>query len=203
MQAHEPISALIYDCEIIKAIPAWYEELEPGVEYCDGWEDFDNMGISVIGVYDLLTNKTRVFCKDNFDHFQTLVSLRKLIIGFNSSSFDDALCASSGLKITTDYDLLTEVRIASGQPPNYVKGRTRAGYSLEALARTNLGYGKSGNGAVAPRLWQAGNIGEVIDYCLLDVQITYELFQKRFSLKDPTDGSELKLRDPVADMKSA
>ena len=41
--------ALIYDIEIIKAIPSKNGERITGIEYCEGWKDHANMGISVIG----------------------------------------------------------------------------------------------------------------------------------------------------------
>ena len=118
-------------------------------------------------------------------------------------SFDDNLCRANGIQIQTTYDLLSEVRIASGQPPHYVKGKTRAGYSLERLAQENLGYGKSGQGALAPLLWQRGNYGAVADYCLGDIHITRVLFNRRLRLIDPNSGAVLILReDPNARSES-
>jgi hypothetical protein len=190
------MKGIIYDCEIIKCIPS-YDESEPDLEYCGGWEDFANMGISVIGAYELETNRYRIFLKDNLDEFQNLVEQSEHIIGFNSISFDDNLCRANGINITTTYDLLCEVRIASGQPPHYTPRRTRGGYSLDALAYANLNCRKSGSGAKAPILWQQGRIGEVIDYCLNDVQITVALWERAQThgwLEDPTNGKALKLK---------
>jgi hypothetical protein len=46
------------------------------------------------------------------------------------------------------------------------------------MVRANIpDLAKSGNGALAPILWQRGQVGEVIDYCLNDVHITHELFK--------------------------
>lgn len=42
---------LIYDCEIIKCIPIRSEKRDPSLEYCAGWEDYDGMGISLIGAW--------------------------------------------------------------------------------------------------------------------------------------------------------
>ena len=61
------------------------------------------------------------------------------MIGFNSLSFDDKLCKAHGIEVETTYDILCEVRQATGQPPFYAKGFTRAGYNLDALAKANLG----------------------------------------------------------------
>jgi hypothetical protein len=186
-------SVIVYDCEIIKCIPP---ALKPDLQYCEGWHDHAGMGISVIGVYDYLTDQCRVFLKDNFADFVKLVRDREHVISFNSLAFDDKLCAAHGIKVKTTYDMLCEVRAASGQPREYVYGQTRKGYSLEALARANLGTGKSGSGAFAPELWQRGQRGAVIDYCLGDVALTKRLFDRRAELIDPTGRGMLTLREP-------
>lgn len=190
----EPLNAIIYDCEIIKAIPQENYGLED-IEFCSGWGDFKNMGISCICAYDFYQDQYNIFLQDNLAEFEDLVYSRDEVIGFNSLNFDDLLCGANGMAVATTYDMLAEVRIASGQPPHYVKGVTRGGYSLEALAQANLGYGKSGSGSQAPILWQRGQRGAVIDYCLKDVAIAKKLFERRSRLIDPTNGRRLQLRD--------
>ncbi len=185
------ISALIFDCEIQNAIPDPRRPNDPTLEYCMGWEDFDGMKISCIAVYDYAEGLFRLFLQDNLAEFQGLVNRRQEIVGFNSRAFDDPLCAANGLEVTTTYDLLREVRIASGQPPDYRRGVTRGGYSLNRLAEANLGVSKTASGELAPILWQRDERGAVLDYALRDVQITKALFDKRASLIDPTDGSTL------------
>jgi hypothetical protein len=185
-------NAIVYDCEIIRCIPP---AANPDLEYCAGWHDHAGMGISVIGVYDYLSDQYRVFLEDNFADFVKLAADREHIIGFNSLAFDDKLCAAHELPVTTTYDLLCEVRIASDQPPHYRPG-TRPGYSLERLAQANLKVGKSGSGAFAPELWQRGQIGRVIDYCLGDVALTKQLFDRRRQLIDPTGRGLMTLREP-------
>lgn len=193
------LSALVYDTEIIRCIPnsrnpAW--QPEPDLEYCEGWHDYKGMGISCITAYDYLTDSYRVFLEDNIADFQALTLEREHIIGFNSSSFDDTLCAAHGLIVRTTYDLLCEVRIASGQPPYYSRGLTRAGYSLNNLTKANLGVSKTASGELAPVLWQRGEYGAVISYCLNDVQLTRKLLEMGLAgeLKDPVTGSMLKIR---------
>lgn len=194
------LDAVIYDCEIQKCIPDKNGVREEGFDYCEGWNDFLNMGISCICVYDCQEDEYRVFLRDNFPDFLALTTARDHIIGFNSLSFDDNLCRATGLTgFKTDYDLLCEVRVASGQPPHYVPSITRGGYSLGALAQANLGVGKSGSGELAPKLWQQGKMGAVIDYCLRDVQLTKRLFDlaQADQLVDPTNGQRLSLRKLV------
>ena len=189
-------NALIYDVEILRCIPDVYEDDDPDLEYCGGWDDFTGMGISCVAAFDCLTGLYHLFLEDNLSDFQGLVLERASIVGFNSSSFDDRLCRANGLEIKTTYDLLCEVRVASGQPPYYQRGVTRAGYSLGALARANLAFGKEGHGAEAPEAWQRGRRGSVVNYALRDIQITERLFRHRKGLIDPTNGEPLVCRDP-------
>lgn len=184
---------LFFDCEIENCVPDKYGT-DHRYKYCQGWQDFEGMGIACIGVY---TNwgGYQIFLQSEIDKFKQLVTEANEIVGFNSTSFDDRLLAANGVPVKTSYDLLCEVRVASGQPANYVRGLTRAGYALEPLARKNLGRGKAGTGEMAPKLWQDRKCAEVIDYCLNDVRLLVELYQRRSHLLDPTNGKILCLRD--------
>ena len=167
---------IIYDCEIVKAIPPKDGSLIDGIEYCDGWRDFENMGISVIGAYDYVEDRYRIFCEDNFGAFQDLADSADLVVGFNSIAFDNALCAASGITVPKEksYDILVETWKAHGLGPKFVYP-SHMGFSLDAIAASNLQEKKSGNGAMAPVDWQQGRIGSVIDYCLQDVRLTKRL----------------------------
>lgn len=160
------------------------------------------MGISVIGVYDYLTDRYRVFLEDNFQEFQKLVAERDCVIGFNSNAFDNLLCEANGLWIPSEksYDLLVEVWRAAGLGPAF-SPRTHGGFGLEACSYANFGTAKTGNGALAPIDWQQGRRGNVIDYCLNDVKLTKDLVDKVINagyLVDPRDGhSLLTMRKPT------
>ncbi|MEM9263923.1 MAG: hypothetical protein AAGA46_00185 [Cyanobacteria bacterium P01_F01_bin.13] len=200
-------SAIVYDCEIIKCIPPRDGTKNNDLAYCNGWDDHANMGISVIGAYDYLTGQLKAYVEeemcaqipgvDSFASFQQLVDNRERVIGFNSLSFDDKLCKAHDIWVKTDYDLLCEIRMATGQSASYTKGKTRAGYSLDAMASANLDTKKTGHGALAPVLWQQGQYYEVIRYGLNDVMLTKKLFDKRASLIDPTNQATVTLREPL------
>jgi len=153
------------------------------------------MGISVIGVYTTWTQRYHVFLADNLTDFQYLIDQAERIVGFNSIAFDDRLCNAHGIKIKTDYDLLCEVRKAIGVPPNYVKGVTPKGYSLNSIAKINLKLEKTGDGAEVTEQWQRGERGKVIDYCLNDVMLLEQLYELRQQLIDPNNGQIIKLAD--------
>lgn len=212
---------LFYDTEIIRAIPLPHEENDPKYQYCEGWDDFENMGISVVatwrnfevkldegtsiitpypaGIVEAFPNETSAIPLSDGDngtvnHFSKLnlfALLADQVIGFNSIAFDDKLLAVNMAfvqpAITTTCDLLRQVRISSGQPPEYQEGLTKKGYSLGNLAKYNLNKEKMGTGIIAPKWWQDGFIQYVTRYCTLDVLLLKQLYDLFI---------EGKLRDP-------
>jgi DEAD/DEAH box helicase domain-containing protein len=193
---------IVYDIEIINAIlPKNSEDVEEGITYCQGWHDHANMGVSVIGCYDFEEDRYRVFLKDNFREFNTLQSTVGIKAGFNSIPFDNAVLRASNIADISEhrsYDLLREIWAAAGLGPVF-QYPSHAGYSLDAVAQANNVGKKSGNGALAPILWQRGQYGAVIDYCLQDVALTVELIRKVSSngwLTCPKTGNRLKVKSP-------
>jgi len=189
------MNVIIYDCEIVKAIAKKNEELLGGIEYCEGWRDFGNMEISVIGAYDYATDRYRVFAEDNFDEFQKLVDSSELVVGFNSIAFDNRLCEANDLIVSDEksYDLLVEIWKAAGLGKEF-DWRTHAGFGLDACAKANFHLEKTGHGALAPVDWQRGNIGKVVDYCLNDVYLTKRLFDEVLKdgwVNDPRDSEKM------------
>ena len=189
---------LVYDCEIIKAIPSTKETPVEGIEYCGGWRDFPNMGISVIGAYDYQTGRYRAFLADNFQEFQQL-ACERIPVAFNGRAFDDQLVAANGLSTPECYDLLVEIWAGAGLGPTF-DFKTHGGFGLDAVCETNFGMNKTGNGALAPILWQRGQHGQVIDYCLNDVAMEARLLDHVLEygwIVSPKDGRKLTVRPPV------
>lgn len=170
---------IIYDCEIKLAIPPRDGERLPDFDYCEGWRDFDNMGISVICAYDTITRRNRVFMDDNMDAFKALVDSADVLAGFNNHQFDDRLCAANGITIPHEksYDLLAELWAGAGLAREYT-GADHAGFGLNACAAVNFIDVKKGYGGTAPIDWQRGRYGALIDYCLHDVMLTCWLLDR-------------------------
>ena len=197
------MKAIIYDIEILRAIPNKDGSKLEGIEYCGGWNDHANMGITVIGAYDYQEDRYRVFCKDNFQRFIARAAQPDmLLVGFNSIAFDNAVIGAE-LQIPFPegicYDLLRESWVAAGLGPKF-EYPSHIGYGLDAMCARNFGTKKTGDGAVAPVLWQRGEIGQVIDYCLNDVRLTKQLFDAVLagkSITNPTNGKALTLRNPT------
>lgn len=167
---------IIYDCEIIKGISRNESDRLPDIEYCNGWRDFENIGISVIGAYDYREDRYRLFLKDNFSVFQELIDRTDVIIGFNNIAFDDPLCRANNILIPEEksQDILVKIWESDGMSKQF-QYPSHTGYGLDACCRSNFGSMKSGHGAAAPVQWQRGEHGSVIDYCLNDVRLTKQL----------------------------
>lgn len=165
---------LFYDCEIIN---------DPNVH---GWQNYKALGICTIGCYaNWLPKGRRLQCftvDGGFEGFQDLANQADEIVGFNSIGFDDPLCQAHGIHIETTYDLMVEVRRAAGEP---LSGSCTQGYNLARLSEVNLGRNKTGHGADVPVLWQASEKQRAIDYCLNDVMLLVDLYQRRTRLIDP------------------
>jgi hypothetical protein len=201
---------LLYDAEIWRCIPDREEYLldefdgKPGFEYCNGWHDFDGMGISCVGWATSLGSKgVFVFDLKNIPSvptpemlaFQMLASSVPLVVGFNSLSFDDNLMRAYGINLTTGYDLLNQIRLQGYGSTDWRDSPKGWSYKLDRLARANNIPPKTGSGGLAPVLWQQGQRQEVLDYCLHDVEITVQVLELglKGQLVDPNTGRLLTL----------
>lgn len=126
---------LIYDIEIVKAIPPKDDkERLPDIEYCAGWHDHAGMGVSVIGAYDYVEDRYRTFCQDNFDEFRDLIECHDQIVGFNSIPFDNQVCRVADVADIPEeksYDILREVWAGAGLGPVF-SYPAHVGFSLDA-----------------------------------------------------------------------
>ena len=190
---------LIYDCEIIKAIRDPKKVDLAHIEYCNGWDDYENMGISVIGVNFISEYGDSIFnynVNNNSDlglkGFQYGLNIADVLVGFNNQSFDDKLLKANGFVIhesIINYDLLAEIWEGAGLGREFVYP-THAGFSLDAICKANGVGEKSGDGANAAILWQKGKRQEVIDYCENDIKLTrklLDLIQEKGEIKDPRE----------------
>lgn len=169
---------LILDAEIEKCIPPRNKPKDPNLQYCEGWGDKEGMGITVVCAWSFPRDIPMVFLKDNFDELQHQIYNHDIIVGFNNIPFDNALLRANGFTISDgdSYDILREFWAAAGLGPKFVP-QTHGGYGLEAIASSNFIGGKSGSGELAPVLWQRGQYGQVIDYCMRDVWLTKRIWE--------------------------
>ena len=188
---------MVYDIEIKKAIPPRDGDKLFGIDYCEGWNDHENMGISVIGYYISWEDRYGVAI-NNQKHIMECFYKADFHVGFNNYRFDDNVIRKtwgdkwneilSIGRYNRIYDILRETYKNLNFDPDDFNYKTHSGYSLDAMCRCNLGEKKKGSGEMAPILWQRGKIDEVITYCLDDVAKTKKLFElilRNGSLIDP------------------
>ena len=192
------MKTLIYDLEIVRCIPSSSARFD-GYEYCEGWRDFENMGISVCAYGWLLGTAITAFkWRDAEPRALFFEALKEadIVSGFYSSAFDDKLLAANGMPIRTNYDILAETRLAAYGSIEWQKQPDGASYKLDAIAQAN-GQKKIGSGSLAPQWWQEGLEQKVLDYCSHDVAVERKMLKMLLAgiLIDPNTGKMLKGRD--------
>jgi hypothetical protein len=188
---------IVLDAEIKKGILARNEVPRPGIEYCAGWRDFANMGVSVVCTYDIHSHLTRTFLEEDFGDLKLYLGDQPTA-GFNTRRFDLPLLEHHGISVDPDrhLDALERIWITLGLDPDRFDWRTHGGWSLDAIMTATFGLAKSGHGAMAPVWWQEGRRGRVIDYCCRDVWLEGKLIAHILAGKPvhkSTDDSGLKV----------
>lgn len=145
-----------------------------------GQDHVKKLDASFVGVYSYNQDKYLSFFEKDFKELSSFLKKSGLLIGFSINRFDvpvlEKYCDFDIWKIPR-LDLLEEVEIGFG---NRV--------SLDILAKTNLGIGKTHHGLEAIKFYKEGNFKELESYCLNDVKITkdlYELVKKQGHLNIP------------------
>ena len=153
-----------------------------------GWNDLAALGLSIGGYYDYQDQRVHWFDQHTLlATVEALVARQPLMISFNGIGFDFALmrallrqrirrgldyqqvCDQFAALAAQSYDILAEIWAVA--PEN----RFQQGNSLDALSQHNGLGAKTGHGAQAPRLWQAGRLAEVMNYCQQDILLTCRL----------------------------
>lgn len=140
-----------------------------------GRDQIDQLGISVVGVYDYAKKEYRVYEEKEVGSLQNLLIDASLIIGFNHKSFDMPVLQpylSIDVKNLPLLDIMAECEVKLGH---------RIG--LDSVAHATLGIGKTGHGLDAIRFYKEGKIKELKEYCLNDVKVTKEVFEYGMSEK--------------------
>lgn len=145
------------------------------------WKTYDKMGISVGCAFDYRTMDYLVFMDDNIQELRALLAGAEMIVGFNILGFDLPLIASCTKPVDKNpkleiYDLLFKSREAVG----WKEGRNfPTGLKLDNHLEATFGkdHMKTADGAEAPLMWQRGELGKLISYCLCDVKREKMLFE--------------------------
>lgn len=190
--------AILYDLEIIAAVPQQGELRDDSLFYCGGWEDYEGMGISVVTAYDFVESAYRIYLQDNLNELRTTINSRGIVIGYNNRRFDDNVLRANGIDVpeSKSYDLWKA--ITSTQPDGH-----RKGFNLDAMLTANNLRGKTGLGSDAPMLAQTGQWGKLVNYCLDDTRKTLYILRLACNgtLKNPKNGEYMKVKLPWEEVK--
>jgi len=132
-------------------------------------KSFNELEISVAGVYDSSTDTYHTFTEEEFGQMWPIFEKADVMIGYNSISFDLPLLNNyylGDLSQIKQLDLMKEIQNSLGR-------RLR----LDSVAEATLGKKKSGHGLDAVEWWNAGEVQKVKDYCEQDVRVTKEIYE--------------------------
>lgn len=133
-----------------------------------GHHNLKRLNVSMVGVYSYRRDAFLAFNEHELSGLKPLLQNAGLVVGFSINRFDLPVLEKYfdfNLMRLSRLDLLDEIELALGHR-----------ISLDALARANLGIGKTHHSLEAIDLYRAGNIEELKNYCLNDVKITKELY---------------------------
>jgi DEAD/DEAH box helicase domain-containing protein len=164
---------IVIDVEIQKTI-----EETPG-----GWDATDQLGVAVCVCYEYLTDRFRIYGHTN----EELVELRERIkradriSGFNIWKFDlPVIFGLPGRERVTELlpktnDILRRIWLSLGLSGDQFSSLHK-GWGLDPVSRGTLNApGKIANGAQAPRWYQSGEWGKLVNYCVDDVTLERDL----------------------------
>ena len=131
--------------------------------------------ISVVGVYFYETDTWESFLEADLPKLWPRLERSSRIIGYNLFGFDYPCMQTyytGNIMSLPTVDLLLEIE-------------KRLGFriKLDTVAQATLGMGKSGDGLQAVRFWKEGRIDELKDYCLQDVRVTRDIYEKALEEK--------------------
>ena len=134
-----------------------------------GRQNLHKLKVSVVGVYDYLTDEYKCYCENEISLFEERLRSADLIIGFNIRKFDMPVLAPY-LFLSIDtlpiLDLMEEIEKVRGHR-----------VSLHSVAQATLGVTKSGEGWNAVNLYDQGRMDELKKYCLNDVKLTKDIYE--------------------------
>lgn len=181
---------VILDVEIQKTI----EELP------NGWDDSDKMGVSVAVLYEYKSDRFRIYGPNDLECLRERLLKADRISGYNIWRFDYNViwglprgATVDALRLKTN-DILLRIWRSLGLSTTD-SSSARKGWRLDQVMRATFGIGKIGNGADAPKWYQAGEIHRVINYCIDDVALERDLaaFVDRYGFVIGEGGKHVKI----------
>lgn len=192
---------VVVDVEIARTV-----EETPG-----GWDATDQLGVAVACVWEYTGARMRVYGPDDVSALRERLLRADRVSGYNIFNFDFPVIWEADKQLWVNCnrplpnhpkarllpktnDLLRRIWQAEGYDPDRWQPGM-GGAKLDDIAGATLGVRKIGNGADAPKWFQAGQVQSVVNYCADDVAIERDLvdFVDRYGYV-VKDGKKLALK---------
>jgi len=166
---------LFFDVETRK----WASDLHP--EDIDaGWEDLRHGkgGASAIAVYDTRDSWLYLYDDHTIEQCARHLEAGDILVGYNSERFDLPCIegiANRRLRLKKHVDIYNV--IVQEYAHREITGQ-KGDFTLDAVAKRNLGRGKIDHGSNAKELMRKMQWAKLFNYCGSDVQLTRDLFTK-------------------------
>lgn len=167
---------------------------DPGV----GWDNFEALKISVVGVYSYLQDKYFMFEAHEMNELAALFRGAQVVVGFSSNRYDVPVLNNYFRNFGVGVNLWQKERVDLLE---LVESATGHRISLSRLAESNLGVKKDHHGSEAGELFRQKRMEELKEYCLKDVRLTKELYDvfrkdRAFLVPDRATGTLAKVTFP-------
>ncbi|MGH7738838.1 MAG: Zn-binding domain-containing protein, partial [bacterium] len=159
-----------------------------------GWGNLPGMKLSCAVVYDLEQERYFTYGESTVAGLIAHLRAASLVVGFNTLRFDYGVLqgyTAFPLQKLPSLDLMADIQ-----------KKLNHRLSLAHLAEHSLGGAeKSADGLLAVQWWREGKYQQVIDYCQMDVKLTYDLWrfgqEKKYILFKHKQSGEI-VKCPVA-----
>ena len=175
---------------------------DPGV----GRDNFEALEISVVGVYSYAKNEYFIFDEYEMPQLAELFRGAQTLIGFALNRFDVPVLNAHFQRLPAPkLNLWAKERIDMLEIIERVLDQR---ISLSKLAQANLGVSKNRHGGEAIGLYARGEMKELKEYCLNDVKLTRELYDRfrtegELLVPDKVTGTLVKVAFPVLPPQTA
>lgn len=133
-------------------------------------------GISAIAIYDTKMGWPYLYDDHSIEAAVMHLESADAVVGFASKSFDVPVIEGiigRKLAIPFHYDILEEMTSTYAA---WGGKRSKGDFTLDNVCKRTLGRGKIEHGSHAKALATEGRWGQLFNYCLDDVHLTYDLF---------------------------
>ena len=134
-----------------------------------GKNDPTALDMSIMCIYESDTKKYSSYTIEQLPTLWPILEAADVIITYNGDHFDLPILNkyyNGDLTKFKHVDLLKEIQKVIGR---------RVG--LDSVAQATLNKGKSGNGLEAITWWKKGEVQKIIDYCMIDVEVTKDVYE--------------------------